>query len=522
MTETRRVKRLSDLIADSAGVRLVQGADQPVAGLCYDSRAAAADFLFVAVPGTHVDGHEYVGAAAARGATAALVREDRLAAIAAVAPEGMALLAAADTRPALAHLSAAFYDHPGRKLRVVGVTGTDGKTTTTYLISRLLEAGGYVTGFAGTVDFKVGPRIWSNDSRQSTPESLDIQRLLAEMVVAGVDYAVLESTSHGLALDRLLDCEYDAGVFTNLSGEHLDFHGTIDQYRRDKARLFDLVRAGADKGIPKVAVLNADDPSSAEMRAHSPEWVVHYGLGESAEVTATDLKLRADGSRYRVRTPAGEAEVRTGLTGPFNVYNALAAIALAGTQGVPVETAAAALAGVTGFPGRMERIDCGQPFAVIVDYAHTPDSLRKVLEVGRSLTEGRLLAVFGSAGERDTEKRPKMGAVAAGLADFFVLADEDPRFEDAAQILEEIAAGARAAGGTEGRDFLRIEDRGAAIAAALERARPGDVVLLCGKGHEGCIIYGAEKVPWDERRAAREVLRGLGYGDGQCSDQGRA
>jgi UDP-N-acetylmuramoyl-L-alanyl-D-glutamate--2,6-diaminopimelate ligase len=511
MPQTSQPKRLGALIGDAPGVRLVRGGDLPVAGVCYDSRAAAPDFLFVAVPGTQVDGHAYLAAAAAHGATAALVREDRLVEAAASSPPNLALLVVEDTRPALAHLAAAFYDHPGRKLRVVGVTGTDGKTTTTYLISYLLEAGGYRTGFAGTVDFKVGARVWSNDSRQSTPEAPDIQRLLAEMVEAGVDYAVLESTSHGLALDRLLDCEYDAGVFTNLSPEHLDFHGTLAQYRRDKARLFDLVRTGADKGIPKIAVLNADDPASADMRAHSPERVLTYGLHIPADVTATDLDLAAAGSRYRVRTPQAEAEIQTGLTGPFNVYNALAAIAYAESQGVALTTCAAALGGVTGFPGRMERIDCRQPFTVIVDYAHTPESLQKVLTIGRSLTSGRLIVVFGSAGERDTEKRPKMGATAAQLADYFVLANEDPRFEDAEKILEDIAAGARAAGRREGSDFLKIADRRDAIAAALTRAQPGDAVFLLGKGHEGCIIIGDEKLPWDEREVARDTLKNLGY-----------
>jgi UDP-N-acetylmuramoyl-L-alanyl-D-glutamate--2,6-diaminopimelate ligase len=389
---------------------------------------------------------------------------------------------------------------------VVGVTGTDGKTTTCYLLHALLQGTGHPAGLIGTVAFRVGEREWENTSRQTTPESPDVQRLLAAMVAAGVEYAVVEATSHALVLERLRGCHFDAGVFTNLTSDHLDFHGTVENYRAAKARLFRQLGAYPKARSRPVAVLNRDDPSYEYMRAASSAPVLSYGLHPEADVRAHEVTVGAGGIRFRFITPHGEALVRSPMTGRFNVSNLLAALAYAVAQGIDVAAAAAALGTMRGVPGRMRRVDAGQTFTVVVDYAHTPDSLAKVLDELRPLTAGRLIAVFGAAGERDRGKRPALGRIAAERCDVVVLTDEDPRLEDRLAIIEEIAVGARAAGAHDGTNLLIHPDRREAIAAAVGLARAGDLILLAGKGHESCIIVGTERIPWDEEAAAREAI----------------
>jgi len=507
--------KLRELLAAQPENRLVRDGDDPeIAAIRYDSRLVRPHDLFVAVNGFHTNGHRYVRQAVERGAVAVVVQEGEL-----LADPGqwsdeshrLPVVAVPDSRRALGRLAAAFYGYPSRKLRVVGVTGTDGKTTTTFLINTLLEHAGYRTGLLGTVQFKVDQRSWANESRQTTPEAPEVQAMLAEMVNAGVDYAIVESTSHALALDRVTDCDYDVAVLTNVTSDHLDFHGTRDQYLQAKARLFQSLSTATDKGVPKVGILNADDPAAAFFRQVSPPNVITYGLTAEADIFARELRLAGSGTTGEICTPLGAVDFHLRMPGLFNVYNALAAAAVGISQGVGLDQIGAALQSAAGVPGRMESIDCGQPFAVIVDYAHTADSLQKVLEVVRPLATGRVLVVFGCAGERDKSKRPKMGRVAGELADFLFLTNEDPRLEDAQTIIEEIATGARAAGRREGIDYLKIEDRREAIRIAFERARAGDLVLLAGKGHESSIIVGTEKMPWDDRQAAREALLELGY-----------
>ena len=363
----------------------------------------------------------------------------------------------------------------------------------------------------GTVDFKIGDRTWSNDTRQSTPESVEIQHMLAEMVQAGVEYAIIETTSHALALDRVRNVEYDVGIFTNLTSDHLDFHGTREQYLLDKSRLFEMLGRSFDKGIPKVSILNVDDGAFESLRILSSGDLLTYGITKPADVRAKILCLTGSGSQISVSTPTGEFELELKLAGAFNVYNALAAVTLGISQGIGLEVIKQSLEEVAGVPGRMEAIDCGQPFTVIVDYAHTPESLNKVLDVLRPLSSGKLVVVFGCAGERDKSKRPVMGEIAGKKADFVVLANEDPRFEDAEAILDQIEIGLEKVGRIHQRDYLKIPDRREAIRAAFLQAQPGDLVLLAGKGHEGCIIMGDNKIPWDERVAARELLGDLAH-----------
>jgi UDP-N-acetylmuramoyl-L-alanyl-D-glutamate--2,6-diaminopimelate ligase len=343
------------------------------------------------------------------------------------------------------------------------------------------------------------------------------------MADAGVETVVAETTSSGLALHRVRGVAYDMAVVTNITSEHLEVHGTLEAYWRAKAMLCEAVDPDRPAkslpfAVPRACVLNADDRSYEYLRPFCRVPIVSYGIdAPTADVRAEALRLESEGSSFRVRLPDGQRfDVRTPLVARYNVSNCLAAIAVAHLHGIPPETIAATLATLPGVPGRMERIEAGQPFMVVVDYAHTADSLEKVLGVLRPITAGRLIAVFGSAGDRDRVKRPAMGAVAARLADFAVITDEDPREEDAMAILREIAAGAEAEGAREGARYVCVVDRRRGVEAGIGMARPGDTVLLAGKGHEQSIVVGCEKLPWDDRRVARDVLASLGYTGGHA------
>ncbi len=497
--------KLGPLLAQSA-IGVPDGAaDVDVRGLVYDSRRAVPGALFVAIPGFHRDGAAFVADAVARGAVAVVTEQ--------AVPAGVPVATVPDARVALADLAAEYFDHPTERLRLVGVTGTDGKTTTVHLVSDVLEAAGAVTGFATTVDFKLGPTTWANDTRQSTPEAIEVQEFFAELLVAGGTWGVLEATSHALALNKLRGVNVDIAVFTNLSPEHLDFHGTLQAYLAAKGRLFEQLAAAADKGVPKCAVLNADDPHWQYLadRARGAR-VITYAIEALADVQGAIVRADASGSRVRVNAFDEAVELQLPLVGRFNVHNALAAIATGLAAGVTLTQARDALARARPVRGRMERVECGQPFTVIVDYAHTPESLDKVLGLLRPLTPGRLIAVFGSAGERDRAKRPRLAAVAAKHADRFIITQEDPRLEDPERILAEIESGALAAGKRRDREYRVIGDRRLAIAAAIEQAAADDTVVLAGKGHEGSIIVGEEKRPWDEAGAARAALLARGFG----------
>jgi UDP-N-acetylmuramoyl-L-alanyl-D-glutamate--2,6-diaminopimelate ligase len=496
--------KLGPLLA-SAKVPVPAGAEElDVRSIAYDSRKVAPGSLFVAIEGFHRDGHDFVADAVKRGAVA-IVAQKKIRSKVPVA-------VVADSRAALADLAAELFEHPTRKLKLVAVTGTDGKTTTVHLVSDVLEAGGEITGFATTVDFKVADHVEANDTRQSTQEAVEIQEFFAELLVAGGTWGVLEATSHALALRKLRGTEVDIAVFTNLSPEHLDFHGTLQSYLEAKGILFDLLGQGAEKGVPKTAVLNADDPHWQYLvdRAAGAK-VLTYGIDAHADVQGTVLSADASGSRVKVEARGESVEIALPLVGRFNVHNALAAIAAGVAAGVPLAKARDALQRSKPVRGRMERVDRGQPFSVFVDYAHTPESLDKVLALLRPLTKGKLIAVFGSAGERDRTKRPRLAEVAAKHADFFVITQEDPRLEEPATILAEIEAGATAAGKTRGTHYEVIDDRRDAVRDAMRRAQPGDTVLLAGKGHEGSIIVGEEKRPWNEAEVARDALRELGF-----------
>jgi UDP-N-acetylmuramoyl-L-alanyl-D-glutamate--2,6-diaminopimelate ligase len=485
----------------------------PVAGIAEDSRAALPGALFAALRGDHVDGHDFVAAAAAAGATVALVEEEQ-------PVRGLIQLVVRDGHRALAAAACWWYGDPSARLGVVGITGTDGKTITAHLATAALEASGLPAGMIGTTAIRVGGLAEPNPEHVTTPSAPRLQQALAAMVAAGDGVAVVETSSHGLAQERVGGTAYDAAIVTNLSHEHLEFHGTFEVYRAAKLSLIErLAAAGPAKPrpFPRLAVVNVDDPSAplfaAAARAAGAR-LISYGLGPTADVRIRSVK--DDGRLLRVVVAVAGAEHRLSLAlpGRFNAHNAAAVVALGAGWDLDPAAVRAGLESVDHVPGRMERLDAGQPFAVIVDYAHSPAALATVLDIlgpAARAGGGGLIAVFGSAGERDTAKRPLLGQVAAERCRLVVLTDEDPRGEDRGAILEQIAAGAEGAGMRRGSDLLLVPDRREAIAAAISRARSGDVVLLAGKGHERSIIRAGGDIAWDERAVAEETLAALGH-----------
>jgi len=487
-----------------------------IAGLAYDSRAVTPGSLFVAVPGDHVDGHDYVADAARRGATIALV-ERRVDADVPQLLVDRSLLA-------LAVAAAWWYGDPSSALGVVGVTGTDGKTSTARLTAAVLEAGGWPTGIVSTIGGRIGGADETRPPHATTPQAPELQRALAAMRSAGDRAAVVETTSHGLAQGRVNGVRYDLAVFTNISHEHLDFHGTFEAYLAAKRSLFERLAldernpAKPAARWPRTGIVNVDDPAAGsfvEATREAGARLLGYGRDPSAELRL--LEVNDDGRRLHVHWdgPAGRQQAALQLAGRFNAYNALAAAAVGEAIGLEAAAVVEGLEGLQRVPGRMERIDLGQPFGMVVDYAHSPNALKVVLDELGPTAEGGgggLIAVFGSAGERDPEKRPMMGRIAAERSRLVIATDEDPRDEDRMTILEAIAAGAETAGAVRGKSVLLIPDRREAIREAVRAARPGDVVLLAGKGHENTILMAnGAAIPWDERAEAEAALHELGF-----------
>ncbi len=499
--------RLSELLPALPQYDVTGQARVEITGLAHDSRRVQPGYLFVALRGRQTDGHRFIPDAVERGAAAVVVEDP-----ASCAP--VPTITVPDARLALAHLSAAFHGYPARHLRVIGVTGTDGKTTTVNLIRAILTAAGHKTGMISTVNALIGDRYYDTGLHTTTPDAIAVQGYLARMVAAGSDYAVLEATSHGLAQHRVTACDFDVAVVTNVTHEHLDYHGTYEEYRAAKARLFrHLATSFRKPNVPKIAILNADDASFEHLRSLPCDERVSYGLAAPGEVAVSARRVEASwaGLRFVAVTPHGEFEVRSPLIGDYNVPNMLAAIAVGVSQRVPVEAMQRGIAAVEGVVGRMDVVDAGQDFTAIVDFAHTPHALQRALETARQLATGRVIAVFGCAGRRDVQKRPMMGAVSGRLADFTVITAEDPRTEDVEAIMAEIATGCEKVGCREGEGYVTIGDRGEAIQFAVDMARAGDVVIVCGKGHERSMCFGTTETPWSDHGAVRRALekRGL-------------
>lgn len=480
-------------------------ADTAIRSVVCDSRQVEAGALFVAIPGVEVDGHQFIPQALARGAVA-VVGERSYPPVASF-PE-VPYIRVPDAREALAWLSAAWHNYPARRLVTIGVTGTDGKTTTSHLIYSILRAAGYRAGAITTVEAYIGGEVLDTGLHTTTPDAPMVQALLARMAQAGVEIAVLETTSHGLAQHRVTACEFDVGVVTNVTPEHLDYHGSYARYLEDKGRLFRHLQVAWPKGVTKTAILNADDRSFEPFRAIPVERQWSYALEREAEITARSVEQTPRGIRLVARTPRGEFPVESPLIGRFNVYNILAAIAVGLALEIPLEAIRQGIAEMCGVPGRMELIDEGQPFTAIVDFAHTPNALAQALRTVRPLARGRVIVVFGCAGRRDPFKRPEMGRIAGQLADVVVLTAEDPRTEPLEEIMEQSARAAREVGKRDGETLFLVPDRGEALRLACQIAEAGDVVIACGKGHEQSMCFGTTEYPWDDRKAMRLALRG--------------
>jgi len=489
-------------------------AEVEITGLAYDSRRIQPGYLFVAIQGEKADGRWFIPQAIERGAAAVMLSGEGPS----CPPVGdRTLVRVADARKALALAAANFYRHPARSIRLAGVTGTNGKTTTCYLIESILAAAGCKAGLFGTIEYRLAGR--RRPAPHTTPESLELQAMLAELRELGATHAVMEVSSHALALDRVYGCPFHTAVFTNLTRDHLDFHGTMEAYFAEKRKLFD----GWGAPPPAWRVLNLDDPWSAELlqgprsKVQGPRsldgcatgGVLTYGFGQSAEVRPDERKPTPDGGCFTILTPWGPSESRSPLLGRPNAYNVLAAMAAALSLRIEMPSIEAGLAALENVPGRFERVKAGQPFLVAVDYAHTDDALRNLLATARGLLApgARVITVFGCGGDRDRAKRPLMGEAAGSMSDLVVLTSDNPRSEDPLAIINDALPGLK----KTGTRYHLEPDRRKAIELAIGEARANDIVLIAGKGHENYQVIGAQKLHFDDREVACEVLSSLGY-----------
>jgi len=496
------MKKLSQLVSHLPGVFSFSGNDVPVDGIVLDSREVRPGEIFIATEGLTLDSHKFIPNAIQAGAVAVLGTKPLELSVPYVQVK--------DSRAALAYLAAAFYDFPAKKLTVIGVTGTDGKTTTANLLFHILKAANIKAGMISTVNAVIGDQVLDTGFHVTTPDAPDLQRYLSMMVEAGLTHVVLETTSHGLEQKRVAACEFDIGVVTNITHEHLDAHqGSLDRYRAAKALLFSSLLETEPKpqGNPRLSVTNQDDGSYEFLQQFISGPQVCYGLTSNADIYSNDIHFTPSGIRFFAIGNGFQVEVSSHLVGAYNVSNCLAALAAA-VAGLEIEpqVATQGIAELPGIPGRMERIDLGQNFTAIVDFAHTPNALLNALKTARTMTEGKVIVVFGSAGLRDLEKRRMMAEISAEYADLTVLTAEDPRTESLKDILADMATGAISKGGVEGKTFWRVPDRGEAIRFGLNLARSGDIVMACGKGHEQSMCFDTTEYLWDDRTAMRSAL----------------
>jgi len=493
---TMQLRQLIENLPDAT----VEGpVDREVAGITYDSRRVTPGMVFIAIPGQHVDGHEFIGTAVERGASAVICERSRL------VPGRVTKIHVDDVREAMACAARSYYQHPSAKLKVIGVTGTNGKTTVAFMIKAILEAADIKTGLMGTVRYEIGDRVIP--AQRTTPESIEVQQMMSQMLKADCHACVMEVSSHALDQKRVNGVEFDVGIFTNLTRDHLDYHGTMENYFAAKKKLFSSLGQGNKKGT---SVINIDDDYGARLadEGDGVEVQLTYGFGEKARLRATKIELNADGSRFVIEAPGRKFAVRLPLIGRHNIYNALAAVGACLALKIDVVKIQAALNALPPVPGRLEMVSAGQPFGVFVDYAHTDDALKNVLTTLREITNGRVLVAFGCGGNRDSGKRAKMGRIAAELADFTLITSDNPRKEDPAKIAVQVEEGYKSVR----VDAYELElDRRRAIQQIIARAQPGDSVLIAGKGHETYQEFEDTVVPFDDRVHAQEALETLGF-----------
>ena len=487
---------IMELLNSLSVVEVKGDTNRMINGIYYDSRDVQPGSLFVAVGGYKSDGHCYINEAVKRGASTIVRDKD-------IAGNGINLkgevtdIFVTDSRKALALLATEFYHHPSRELGLIGVTGTNGKTTITYLLDSVLRCSGLSVGVVGTISYSYNNHVLP--ATTTTPESLDLQRMLRDMVNRNVNYCVLEVSSHSLELKRVVGCDFQTAIFTNLSQDHLDFHKSLDNYFEAKARLF--------KDYPvKTAVINLDDPYGERLLKAVPGKVITYGINKSADISAEEIKCSPNGLSFTARTPLGQIDIQSPLPGRHNVYNVLAVIGAAICNGIDIACIKEGVKAVKGVLGRFERIEEGQNYTVAVDYAHTPDALKNLLRAAREITNKKVILIFGCGGDRDRLKRPLMGNAAARLADFTIITSDNPRSEESLKIIEEIEKGFSEAGGKQ-ESYIKVAERKEAIHKGLELAEEGDLVLIAGKGHETYQIIGNKKRDFDDREVARGFLR---------------
>ena len=486
-------KSLASLLNLLPEVKILGSAEKIITDITADSRTVQAGSLFIALRGATVDGHKFLPMAAAKGAVAALVEE-----VPQEPPEGVTLLVVPDTRAAMELITPYFYDYPGKRLRMVGVTGTNGKTTTTNIIRLILRKAGHKVGLIGTINIMIEDE--ETVSHNTTPDVVDLQKTLYAMVCAGCDYCVMEVSSHALALKRVAGIEYDCAVLTNITQDHLDFHKTMENYRDAKSLLFEHLTDGNKTN--KNAVFNMDDPSSAVIKARTKARAWTYGKGEENDIHPLRFTVAPKHMQLALATPVGEMDLELKITGEFNVYNVMSAVGAMLAEGISKETIVAVLDGFDGVPGRFQLVEAGQPYTVIVDYAHTPDGLENVLHTARSITRGKLWVVFGCGGDRDNKKRPIMGGLALELADKVVVTSDNPRTEDPERIIDEIFTALQNV--PEGKEVFRLSDRREAINFALANAAAEDVILIAGKGHENYQILKDRTIHFDDKEVVLE------------------
>ncbi len=484
-------------LLSARGIEVRGSLDGEVTGVFYDSRQAGPGGIFVCIPGLQADGHDFAAKAVERGAVALVVER--------FLDLPVSQVKVKDSRSILGHLAAFLWDWPAGKLRVCGVTGTNGKTSVTHLIEHILARSGRTVGLIGTLGARIGEAEFPGS--RTTPEASDLQELLAEMVRRGAGYAVMEVSSHALDLHRVAGCEYDAAVFTNLTQDHLDYHKSMEQYLTAKGKLFQCLGQGGRKTGRKYAVINADDAAAEQLKAWTGVNSVTYGLRSEADYRAINVDNHPSGVEFDVQFPGGQVQLKLKTPGMFTVYNALASFAVGMQEGLEPEFISSALAEVKGVPGRFELVEGKQPFSVIVDYAHTPDSLENVLNTAREFARGKLITVFGCGGDRDRSKRPVMGEIAARLSDLAVLTSDNPRSEDPMAIIRDVKQGMDRVT----RGYLTESDRHQAIMLACSKAASGDIVLIAGKGHEDYQEINGNKLPFDDRAVAKECLGRLGW-----------
>ena len=491
------MKTLEELALLIQGTKIVGNGKVEIKNIQHDSRKVTEGSLFICMEGAHFDGHNFINQAKEKGAVAILTTHENIS-----LPEGVSALIVPEMLNALAILVPYFYDYPSKKMRVIGVTGTNGKTTTTYLIRAILMQAGYKVGLIGTIQMMIGEEVFP--IHNTTPNVIDLQHIFAEMVEKNVDFVVMEVSSHALAEHRVSGIEFDTAIFTNLTQDHLDYHKTFDNYRKTKAKLFDIVsRTGKKSG--KTAVINLDDDSSAEMLNHSTCDKITYAIEKNSDLRAVDVDVQADGTKFKIRGDFGEMDLNLHLTGIFNVYNVLAAIGTTLAEKISPDTIKTALENFKSVPGRFEKIFADIPFTIIVDYAHTPDGVKNVLETAKKIARKKIITVFGCGGDRDNTKRPIMGRIAAELSDIVIATSDNPRTEDPEKILAEVEAGVQEK--ISGKVHEKIIDRRQAIFRAVEIAEPEDIILILGKGHENYQILKDKTIHFDDREVALEAVK---------------